>query len=114
MSTIFDGTTRQIVTKDPGLTGGHRMESISVGAGSAFSTLGVAVGVAAVQVTAASTPLVFGVQVKAAAANTGKIYVGAASTVTAGTAPATAGYELSAGGSVLVPIDNVNKAWAMA
>ncbi len=44
-----------------------------------------------------------GVQIKAAHANTGQVYVGLANTVTANSAAATDGYELSAGEEVFIP-----------
>ena len=70
----------------------------------------------AVQVTATSTPVLYGTLIVAAAANAGKVHVGFADTVTANAADATDGIELSAGGSLFVPkslADNVNKIWVI-
>lgn len=60
------------------------------------------VGTTAVQITATLTRCKRGVQVKAAAGNTGKVYVGNAD-VTNGTTDATDGFELSAGDGLFVP-----------
>jgi len=51
--------------------------------------------------------------VKAANANTGIVYVGN-SDVTANTADATDGFELAAGESVMIEIDNPNKIYVFA
>jgi hypothetical protein len=64
----------------------------------------VAVGAAAVQVIATATPLRNGVRIVAANANTGKVYVGLSSAVTANSAAATDGYELAAGQSLWVDV----------
>jgi len=53
-----------------------------------------------------------GVVVKAAAGNSGKVYVGN-SDVTADSAAATDGFELSAGEAVTLEVDNVNKIWVI-
>lgn len=55
-----------------------------------------------------------GITVKASVVNSGRIYVGTKSTITANTNPATDGFELSAGESVLMPVDNVNSVYIIA
>ncbi len=65
------------------------------------------------QITTTSIVTTRGVVVKAANANTGTIYVGL-SDVTAGTTGATDGFELGAGESVLVKVDNANKIYVIA
>ena len=78
------------------------------------------VGASAVQLTVSSTPLTYGVSIKAAAANTGTVYVGFSNAVTANAADATDGYELSAGGEVFIPSrllnssPNVTDVWVIA
>lgn len=79
-----------------------------------FSTFGVTVGTSAVRLSSASVPCTRGVYVKAAPGNIGVVYVGASSGVTAGGTDATDGYPLSAGHEVYVPINDVNKLWAIA
>ena len=64
------------------------------------------------QITSTSYVPVFGVLVKADAANTGILYIGN-SDVTAGTTAGTDGMPLSAGESLLVKINNVNKIYAI-
>ena len=66
----------------------------------------------ALQLTATSTPLYRGLVVKAAAGNTGKVYVGN-SDVTNDTTDGTDGFELSAGESVSVETDNANKVYVI-
>lgn len=61
------------------------------------------IGTSAVLLTATSTPLTYGVGIKAAAANGGTVYVGFTSGVTANSADATDGYQLSAGDEVFIP-----------
>ncbi len=58
----------------------------------------------AVALTATSTPLSYGVSVKAAAANSAPVHVGLSSAVTANAAAATDGYELSAGEELFLPL----------
>ncbi len=59
-----------------------------------------------------------GCLVKAAAANGGKVYVGYANTVTAGTADATDGIELAASESLFVPagliLQDLQNVWVIA
>ena len=70
-----------------------------------------AIGTTAVQLTTTSITTRKGVLVKAGNANTGVIFIGN-SNVTAGTADATDGFELDAGESVMIEIDNANKLFA--
>ena len=65
------------------------------------------------QITTTSITANLGVLVKAANGNTGKIFVGN-SDVTADTVDATDGFELGAGESLLVKVDNVNKVYVIA
>lgn len=67
----------------------------------------------AAQISTADVPVRYGVQVKAADANTGNIYVGGVG-ITAGTADATDGFELASGESILVPVTNVDKVYVIA
>lgn len=65
-------------------------------------------------IDATRRPLLRGVTVKAVGANTGKVYVGL-STVTAGiAAPTTDGFELSAGDSVTLEIDDPSKIYVIS
>lgn len=70
------------------------------------------IGTSAVQLTSANVPTRRGVLVKAAAGNSGTVYVGK-SDVTNDSADATDGFELSAGESVTVEIDNANKVYVI-
>jgi len=71
------------------------------------------IGTTAVRITTSDTYCAFGVLVKAAAGNTGIVYIGP-SDVTAGTADATDGVELSAGDAILIEVDNANKVYVIA
>jgi len=71
------------------------------------------IGTTAMQLTTTSTSVKKGVVIKAASSNTGIVYIGNSSVVTAGTNDATDGFELSAGESVTIEIDNVNKLYAI-
>lgn len=71
------------------------------------------VGTSAVQITTTSVPVQQRVIIKSAAGNEGTIYVGN-SDVTAASADATDGLELSAGESIAIEIDNANKVYAIA
>jgi hypothetical protein len=70
------------------------------------------IGTSAVQVTTTSIKLEKGVIVKAAAGNGGTVYVGN-SDVTANSAEATDGFELTAGESITVPVDDVSKVYVI-
>ena len=62
------------------------------------------IGTSAVQLISTSTPVSYGVQIKAAAANASKVHVGFANTVTANADDTTDGYELAAGQEVFIPV----------
>lgn len=79
-----------------------------------FSNKGASVGTSAAQINSGSVATNLGVQVKASNANTGTVYLGSSSSVTAGTSAATDGYELGAGESVFLPVNNANLIWAIA
>lgn len=66
------------------------------------------IGTTAVQITSTSVATRKGVLVKAGNSNLGVVFIGN-SGVTAGTVDATDGFELDAGESVIIEIDNVNK-----
>lgn len=68
---------------------------------------------ATVQIIATSTPLQFGVTVKAHSQNPCRVYVGL-STETPGTVEATDGYPLEEGEAVFIPVDNANKVYVIA
>lgn len=68
------------------------------------------IGTTAVQLVSASTRVNRGVQVKAAAGNSGKVFVGNAD-VTNGSADATDGFELSAGQGLFVPTHDASNVW---
>ncbi len=65
------------------------------------------IGTSAVALTGTSTPVRYGVLVKAADGNSGTVYVGYADTVTANSADATDGIPLAAGASLAVPADKL-------
>ena len=69
------------------------------------------VGTSAVQMTSSSVKAPLGVTVKAANNNSGTVYVGSSSSVTAGTADSTDGFELGPGESITILVDNTNKVW---
>lgn len=69
-----------------------------------MATVGsTSVGTSAVQVIATSVPLTYGIWIKAGGANTQKVHVGFANTVTVAAAAATDGYELNAGQEIWIP-----------
>lgn len=71
-----------------------------------------AIGASALQLIVASVPTHFGVIIKAANGNTGTVYVGNAD-ITAGSADATDGFELGAGESITLEVDNANKVYVI-
>lgn len=71
------------------------------------------VGIHSSQINATSFACERGVLLKAAVGNGGTVYVGN-SDVTAGDNVTTDGYELTAGESVFIEINNVNKIYAIA
>jgi hypothetical protein len=82
--------------------------------GSSWDTYTLAVGLTAVQAKATAFPVNKGVGVKAWASNTGIIYVGSRSNLTAGTTAATDGFPLSKGDGDTIPIDDLSKVWAIS
>jgi hypothetical protein len=68
------------------------------------------IGATAVRLTTTSLHATRGVQLKAAATNTGTLYVGN-SDVTAGTVEATDGFPLTAGEALFVPVDDPSKVY---
>lgn len=66
------------------------------------------------QLVASSVACKFGVTVKSATTNTGTVYIGASSSVTAGTTAATDGFPLEPGESVTVPVNNINLLYGIA
>jgi hypothetical protein len=66
------------------------------------------IGTASTSIIATATPLYNGVTVKAANTNSGIVYVGNIG-VTAGTATSTDGFELGAGESMTIRINDLNK-----
>ena len=72
------------------------------------------IGTTAVQLTTSKDRLKRGMLIKAAAGNGGIVYVGSSSAVTAGDTDATDGFELSAGDSVLVEVNNPSIVFAIA
>ncbi len=67
----------------------------------------------AVQMTTTDFSCRRGVVIKAADANTGKVYVGFSSSITNDSADATDGIELGAGQSITLEIDNANKIYVI-
>lgn len=72
------------------------------------------IGGTALQLSVNSVPLKRGVEVKAANANTANVYVGVIPNVTANTNDATDGFELGAGESMLIKVDNLNKIYLIS
>jgi len=72
------------------------------------------VGTTAVPLVTAVRPLTRGLQLRAAATNTGTVYVGASSAVTADAADATDGFPLAAGEGLLVKVDDASKVYLIA
>jgi hypothetical protein len=67
------------------------------------------ISTSAVQLSASTTTLIYGVVVKAASDNSGLVYVGTSSAVTAGTPDSTSGYELKAGVEIFLPLAMVTR-----
>lgn len=87
--------------------------SASWGTGSGVAGANVQTLLAALGLTT-SRPCTRGVQIRAADANTGQVYVGAKSNVTTGTAaPTTDGYPLDAGEGVFLPVKDLNLVWVI-
>ena len=68
----------------------------------------------AVQMITTSTRAFKGVLVKASTSNTGTIYVGSSSGVTADGGDSSSGFPLAAGESLLVPTDDASDIWLIA
>lgn len=73
-----------------------------------------AIGTSAVALVSAPRPLTRGVQLRAGSANTGVVYVGASSSVTADAADGTDGFPLAAGDGVLIKVDDASKVYLIA
>jgi|GEM_PF-1767258 len=71
------------------------------------------IGAAVAPLTAAAVLATKGVQLRAADANSGVVYVGQ-STLTADTADATDGYPLAAGETLFVPVNDASKIFLRA
>jgi hypothetical protein len=72
-------------------------------------------GATALQLSSIGAQLTRGVQIKNPSTNAGTLYVGFASTVTAGTSTAaTDGFQIEPGEKALIPIDNTDKIWLIA
>ena len=80
----------------------------------AFRTGSATIGATAVQLTSTSTKLTRGIVIKAPSANTGQVYIGTSSGVTALSTPATDGFQLSAGERQFIPVDDLSKIWLIA
>lgn len=73
------------------------------------------IGTSAVQMKASSVPANNGVMVKADIANTGIVYVGSSSSVTAGgTSDSTDGFQLNPGDGIVITVDNANDIYLIA
>lgn len=72
------------------------------------------VGTTAVKLNATSISASRGVLIKAADANSGTVYIGNSSAVTAGTVDSTSGFELNGGASHFIECTNVNLIWLIA
>ena len=93
------GSDRDLRRESGGLTGSR----VQIGGENTFDHFATSnISTSAIQLVAAETKVKRGVQIKAAAANSGKVYIGK-SDVTNGSADATDGFELSAGDGLFVP-----------
>lgn len=79
-----------------------------------INTVGVSVGTTVGAVSTNSRKLAGGVQIVAAASNTGVVYVGVRPNLTAGTNDDSDGFPLSAGESVLLPVSAESEVYAIA
>jgi hypothetical protein len=98
------------------LTFSHKVSPMDITddyAGS-FVTGSGTIGTTPTQISAASRKLTRGVEVRADFANTGMIYVGNSSTVTANSAAATDGYPIASNEKTFIPIDDLSKIWLIA
>ena len=84
---------------------------IAVGAEKTFDHGALsAIGATALRIVSTYTFVARGVQIKAAVGNSGLVYVGNAD-VTAGSADATDGFELSPGDGLFVPAYDLSRVW---
>jgi len=113
---VFDdsGTITPVSSDNPlpvtGTTGGGgsgAASSFSTGAQSSITT-------SAVQMVASSTPASVGLTIRADRANTGIVFVGNSSGVTAGTDDSTDGMPLSPGEVLNIELNNANKVYLIA
>lgn len=81
--------------------------------GSAITGAKSSIGATALQISSTVRALDKGVDVKADDDNTGVVYVGALSTITAGSADATDGFRLNPGQSVFLAIDDISKVYVI-
>ena len=72
------------------------------------------IGGSAVQMYTSTYPLRVGITVKASVVNAGRIYVGTSSAVTPNTSADNDGFELAAGESHFIPVNDLNKVWLVA
>lgn len=72
------------------------------------------VGTSAVQLAASSTPATRGVLVRAPHDNSGTVFVGSSTSVTADSADATDGLPLAPGESLLIKVNDANKVYVIA
>ena len=72
------------------------------------------IGSTPLQMSTTDYDLRIGVTVKASSVNAGRIYVGTSSNVTQNTNPSTDGFELSAGESIYLPVNNINLVYIVA
>lgn len=82
--------------------------------GSFFHGRKSGISTTAVQLTTTSNRCKRGIVVKAAVGNSGKVYVGSSLDVTADSADATDGFELSAGDSIMTETDDPSKLFLIA
>ena len=77
--------------------------------GTAFHGSKSSIGATAVQLTTVDTPIQKGVTIKADVANSGTVYVGNSSDVTADGGDGTTGFALEGGSSLTVELDNLDR-----
>lgn len=79
-----------------------------------FTNKSCTVGTSAAQINSGSISSTIGIQVRSSTANSGKIYIGSSSSVTAGTNASTDGFLLLSGESLMIPTNNVNLIYAIS
>ncbi len=92
---------------------GTQTVAVSTNTATSFVNASVSIGTVATQLTTAATAVTKGVIVKADAGNSGTVYIGSTTGVTAGTTAATDGFQLAAGDSLSLPISDVSKVYAI-